>query len=724
MSTGHLVPAGRSAAAVATRWSSRPVRERRSIGDALLRGAKGIVDAWAEVVFDPARLAAHGVPGLESQTEATLRTSYLEPLVRMLAGFARTGEWNFLDAYRDERLRYAPHRTVAGGPPMHADPGVRAAYFAEILPAGEDACRAAIRDLAPAASEALDELFRELHAPLLEPPVGTPLRLLAVGDCLMGELRLALPRALESHGVTLDMRTLYFSAVLGSSISSDQVAAAAKDGTPDAVAFSFFTYEALAPWSALLREADSLRRSERRSRVEALLEAVRVFLSEVREVTEAPFLVHDACGLPLARERRWLPLLAPHSRGRLDVLNRMRAGVEELTEANPNTLLVSESELVERKGIRELGRPTLPAGVIRGSMFHALRFGPALAAPYLEILRARALTLKTKLLLLDFDNTLWDGVMADSEVEHYRERQRMLKSLKDGGILLAAVSKNTESNIRWDETELTPEDFAIRRINWNLKVQSIREIASELDLGFDSFVLVDDNPAERELVRSELPEVGLLDSDDPWAWRALGWLADFPNTKDTEVARRRTEMYREQAERRRATAGAVDYPSMMRSLKLWTKFGPAREKDLPRVGELIQRTNQFNTTTIRYDRARIDAFHRDDGWGLWTTEMGDKFGSHGLVMVVLVRRGEPAEFDSVVMSCRAMGYGLEQWTLARVMREERATGYRGRFVPTDRNDPAAGLYESCGFVESEPGLWTRAADPPLPEPDWIRELKS
>ena len=146
---------------------------------------------------------------------------------------------------RPKRLNALSRATLRAlgrlGAELVADPAVRAEYYKEILPPGEDVCREAVRAAATVDDGALDALFTELHAPLIEPHEGRPLRLLAVGDCLMSELRLALPRALAAHGITLDMRTLYFSAVMGSSISSDQVAAAAKDGSPDALSFSFFT---------------------------------------------------------------------------------------------------------------------------------------------------------------------------------------------------------------------------------------------------------------------------------------------------------------------------------------------------------------------------------------------------------------------------------------------------------------------------------------------------
>ena len=209
-------------------------------------------------------------------------------------------------------------------------------------------------------------------------------------------------------------------------------------------------------------------------------------------------------------------------------------------------------------------------------MFHPSWFGAVLAPIYVELARAQATLRNAKVLLVDFDNTLWQGVMAEGEVAHERERQRLLRELRDAGVLLVALSKNSDDAIRWDEMDLSPEDFVLHKVSWNQKAQSVLEAAQQLDLSPDSFVLLDDNPAERELVRQRLPEVRALDSNDPATWRALEWMLELPITGRSAEAARRTEMYREAAARREALADELDLPSMMRSLELRATFGRAR----------------------------------------------------------------------------------------------------------------------------------------------------
>ena len=325
---------------------------------------------------------------------------------------------------------------------------------------------------------------------------------------------------------------------------------------------------------------------------------------------------------------------------------------------------------------------------------------------------------------MDFDNTLWDGVMADGPVRHQTERQRLLKRLKDSGILLVAVSKNDPANVRWEEMALTPDDFVLQKIGWGLKVESVSQAAQELDLGLDSFALIDDNPVEREFVRSQLPAVHTLDGSDPVAWHWIERMFQFPNTRDTEEGKARTQMYREQAKRREALSGGFNYGEMMRSLGLRVRFGPAERSDLNRVTELVLRTNQFNTTTRRHDRTRLQEYLESPDYGVYVVALEDRFGELGLVSVAIVERGEERLFDSFIMSCRAMGFGLEQLMLALVLRAEgRDRPFVGLFLQTDRNMPAMDLFRDGGFVQRSESEWVLPPTAPPPSlPDWFAVL--
>lgn len=680
---------------------------RRETAREVLKARTRLVDQWLLNHFAPERLTSSGVQGaVDSEADQRL---FLGSLIDLFAASTAERSDGVRSVYLDERLRFAPH---------HADPATLRRYLMEVATLDE----AALVSLLPAANRnAASSLWSEVHAPLFTTPPGEPVRLLAIGDCLLNEVRVFLPDVLRRAEIPLDMRCLYFSASEGRALSSDQALRFVDDMAPHAIAFSFLTYAGLPPFTSLMREADTLDASTIRDRVVGLMKVIRSFLAEIRERTDAVFLVHNVSGLPLGRWRRLLPLPAL-SKGQQAVVNEMNTAIAEYCRDATNTLHVDEHAVAVSRGYRECSRPVVPRSVAAKGYFHTSQFGAYLADEYGDAVRSLHVLRKAKVLLIDFDNTLWDGVMADGEVRQFAERQQLLRSLKESGMLLVSVSKNSQENIRWSEMVLKPEDFALHKISWDQKAKSIAAAAQELDLGLDSFVLIDDNPTELELVRRELPTVKLLNATDEFTWRSLQRLLDFPNTQATAEARSRTEMYRAQAERREAQAASVDYPSMMRSLGLQAKVGRALSKDLDRVAELIQRTNQFNTTTIRYTKAEIKTLLASTDSEVYVAELSDKLGSHGLVAVAIVRAQEQErQLDSFVMSCRAMGFGLERLLMHVVVaRQPNDATVSGKFIPTDRNSPASGLFRDAGFRELDAGRWELAQGTVPAAPDWIQ----
>ena len=331
------------------------------------------------------------------------------------------------------------------------------------------------------------------------------------------------------------------------------------------------------------------------------------------------------------------------------------------------------------------------------------------------------------MLLLDFDGTLWEGVMADGPVRHRHDLQSLVRRVKEAGILLVAVSKNDPAHVRWNEMTLKPSDFVLHKIGWDLKVQSISDAARELDLGFDSFVLIDDNPVERELVQRQFPMICTLDPTDPNCARWLERMLQFPNTRNTEEARTRTEMYRRQSLRRDTLRQPFDYPSMMAGLGLAVRFRRATRGDLDRVVELIQRTNQFNTTTIRYSKQELQALLESDHNAVYVAALSDKFGSVGLVCVTIIERKlSDRIFNSFVMSCRAIGFELERLMLRLVIDAESsdATRFVGRFLPTSRNTPCKDLFSSNGFYRRGDCEWALEPNATRPEkPVWFKIIE-
>jgi FkbH-like protein len=336
------------------------------------------------------------------------------------------------------------------------------------------------------------------------------------------------------------------------------------------------------------------------------------------------------------------------------------------------------------------------------------------------VLAAR-LGLSRRVLVLDLDNTLWGGVIGDDGLEGialggdrggeaFVEFQAALKALTKRGILLAVASKNdAEVALRpfreHPEMVLREEDIACFVANWAPKSENIRTIAATLNLGLDAFTFLDDNPYERAEVRRALPEVDVpVLPEDPAGFCAR--LADYPDLEPagfTEADRARAAQYRARAaaEALRGEAGSLE--EYQASLNMQARIAPIAGVDMARVVQLINKTNQFNLTTIRRDRAGLEAFLARPGATGFSVRLADAFADHGLIAVALAEARDGAlEIDTLLMSCRVLGRGVEALILAELAAHAEALGcdrVRGRFRPSGRNAMVADLYPRHGFAE-------------------------
>ena len=319
-----------------------------------------------------------------------------------------------------------------------------------------------------------------------------------------------------------------------------------------------------------------------------------------------------------------------------------------------------------------------------------------------------------KVVAVDLDNTLWDGVIGEDGLAGIRTKhvfERKLKELKDRGVLLVALSKNNFSDVEWffdsnrtiEQSEqsnnqtLRGSDFIAWRINWDCKAENLVQVAEELNLGVDSFVFVDDNPAERLEMQAKIPEVTV-------AAFPPNLDAYFPPREITEEDRHKTEEYRAEAERRKCLAGMRDEmrevrEEVFRELSVEVEIHPLRDDEVTRVAQLSQKSNQFNVCTNRRTEDEIRTLARE---GLVVTAHArDKFGDQGLVAYVIVRDAEILDW---VMSCRTMGRGIEERVEAeveRLLRERGVPKLAARWLDSGRNAPVKGLFERFGFaVES------------------------
>jgi FkbH-like protein len=705
----------------AERTASAPVQSREVVNstnhdvanllaDAISQNPSPIVDLW---------LSLHDsgtVPlGEADDTRDLIHKRYLVPLSRLLIGAFR-GSGVHRAIYFDERSRYLPSAL---------DAGARLKLLERNLGAERDAiARLYASDRLP--PDAILSEYDALHADLIprsKPKSAKRLRILFVGDCLFVETRAFLNQKARDLGIGFEIDHVFFNFFQGK-FSVGDVVAAIKRSPPDLIGLSLCSYEALPLYVAFLKEAKSMGDAELDERARALTGILAEAVQAIRKATDAPILIHNACGLPLDRIRRRAPFMPPHSRAQRKALDRIAKYTAEVVSAHENLILVDENKLAEEAGgLRACGKSVFDRQDVPPAVFHTARFGSVLADAYAEAAEAYSLVGKAKAIFVDFDNTLWDGVMGEGPVTHRLDRQNLLKQLKNGGILLIALSKNEPASIRWSEMALTPDDFVLQKINWAPKPDNVSQAIAELDLAPSAFIILDDNPVERALVTEQVKGVAALDSTTAQAWRALEMWLSFPSTKQTEEARRRSELYREAAERRRTMNTAHDYGAMMRSLELRIGFRNATTSDMERLTELIQRTNQFNTTTRRRSVAEIEELLESKSHGVYVASLRDRFGKLGIVAVAVVERASEREavFDSFIMSCRAMGFGLEQAFIRLVMDREPAENYVGLFIPTERNQPAASLYSGVGFHEAaDPGRWLLKSGDKKPEvPDWF-----
>ena len=329
-----------------------------------------------------------------------------------------------------------------------------------------------------------------------------------------------------------------------------------------------------------------------------------------------------------------------------------------------------------------------------------------------------------KLLILDLDNTVWGGVVGDvgwqklhlgghdHKGEAFRDFQVALKALANRGILLGIVSKNEEAvaleAIRsHPEMVLRLEDFAGWRINWDDKAKNIATLAADLNLGLDAIVFVDDNPVERDRVRSTLPEVYVPDwPQNPLFYRSsLRCLDCFDAPVLSDEDRNRTKMYESEKGRRQARDIKLSLDDWLKSLDLTIVVEEVNHSNLQRTVQLLNKTNQMNLRTRRLTESELSQWAQDPDHLTLVFRVSDRFGDYGLVGIgslIFDRLSGRCEITDFVLSCRVMGRKVEQAMLCALAERARISGssvLAVEFLPTPRNAPGLSFLKISGMTE-------------------------
>ncbi len=326
-----------------------------------------------------------------------------------------------------------------------------------------------------------------------------------------------------------------------------------------------------------------------------------------------------------------------------------------------------------------------------------------------------------------------DGILLSGAFE---DLHRELRDLRSRGILLAITSKNEEADVltvlrEHPDCLLKEADFAACRINWIDKATNIEEIAAELNLGLEHFVFIDDNPVECEWVRSRLPEVRVFQYPAQLGIDGtIEGLRLFDSLVVTDEDRTRTELYIADRDRKAAASDALSPEDYLRSLKNVVVIDRPRNHQLARVAQLMQKTNQFNLTTRRHDRAALEAMLENPDVGIFCMELNDRFGSSGLIGVGIVKcSGDVAIVDTLLMSCRVLGRNVESVLVSQLAAFAASRGaheLQGEYIRSVRNGQVSDLYTRLGFKGPDTGgLWRWSLDGGLPAvPDWFEIVSS
>lgn len=324
-------------------------------------------------------------------------------------------------------------------------------------------------------------------------------------------------------------------------------------------------------------------------------------------------------------------------------------------------------------------------------------------------------------LILDLDNTVWGGIIGDDGLEGivvgqgdaageaYLDIQQTALALRDRGIVLAVSSKNTDAIARKPFQEhpdmlLKEKHFAVFQANWNDKATNIAAIAKELSLGLDAMVFLDDNPAERNLVRKMLPLVAvpeLPESPDLYSRYLLAG-GYFEAVAFSAEDNKRAEFYQENAQRITLQQQVGDLDAYLNSLDMKVTFQPFDDTGRTRITQLINKTNQFNLTTKRHSESEVKAIQHSPDCFTLQVRLSDVFGDNGMISVITCRGldDDSWHIETWLMSCRVIGRNVEKAVFQEIVAQARSQGISqllGTYHPTERNQLVKDHYAKLGF---------------------------
>ena len=439
-----------------------------------------------------------------------------------------------------------------------------------------------------------------------------------------------------------------------------------------------------------------------------------------------------------------IPSYSPYGVFETKVVDGLHNSIKKLNENLANEFLKNDSVYIFdfNSFVNQYGEKNIfdVKQFLFGDIKVSLDYIPNLADEFTGYIFA-VLGLTKRCIVLDLDNTLWGGIVgedgydgiklgADAQGNSFIEFQKYLLSLHQRGILLAINSKNNPDDAldvitNHPDMILRKEHFACMKINWNDKVSNMIDIAKELNFGLDYLVYFDDDPVNRDFMKSSLPDVLTVElPNDPSQYATiLKNMKEFNVLKITDEDAKRGQMYVQQKNRQEFERSVTNLDEFLKQLKLKVKIKEADKFSIPRISQLTLKTNQFNLTTKRYQEEDIKNFVEDKNIEIGYAQVEDKFGDNGITSVFILNKRNPKEWylDTFLLSCRIMGREIEKCIMSHIISKAKKDGVtiiKANYLPTKKNKPIEDFLPDCGFQKNEDG-WIINVNNKFKSPDFI-----
>lgn len=448
------------------------------------------------------------------------------------------------------------------------------------------------------------------------------------------------------------------------------------------------------------------------TKLEEIISLVKTFIKKSNNklvITNLPIIAYSPLGIFETKEY-----------GISQMVIDFNKGLTSMLKNEPSAYVFDFMAFTSKFGENNIVKPhNVFIGDIKISFDHI----PHLAEAFIGYIKP-LLGLNRKCIVLDLDNTLWGGIVGEDGFENikispeppgniYVELQKYLLALQQRGIILAINSKNNlEDAIKVIREHpnmiLREEHFASIKINWNNKIQNMKEIAEEINIGLDSMVFLDDDPVNREIMKNALPQVLTVDlPQDPALYvTAIQNMNDFNVLKMTDEDKKRGKMYLEQKRRNELKSEVTNLEEFLDKLEISVTIKKADDSSISRISQLALKTNQFNLTTKRYAEEKIHNFAKDQQIIMGCAQVEDKFGDHGITGVFIIKHTKPKEWylDTFLLSCRVIGREVEHAMMSFIVSEAKKNGISNilaEFIPTEKNIVIKDFLKQCGFEKKD-----------------------